>query len=313
MEEREPPTPLTPGSVDGVLGLTEVEPSPVDETPLEGSKDYFPSQSSSSTPGHPRTSILGLGNHGPAYYLTRIQRYSSYAFTVFASLHITNTSILPLLTRSVRASESYLLLTRPYYQSALTEPLFVVLPLAAHMTSGIALRLYRRSQALQHYGAETRRDRKHIPWPVLSGTSTLGYALAPLLVFHFWTTRILPTYLHGDSALINLSYISHGFTLHPVVSFAGFTALVGVGAWHIVWGWARWLKLAPSQVGAVGAQGQMMKKRRWYGVNAVSALVAGLWLAGGLGVVGRGGKTSGWIGREFDELFRYVPVLGRWD
>lgn len=47
----------------------------------------------------------------------------------------------------------------------------------------------------------------------------------------------------------------------------------------------------------------LSKKRRWYGINAVSAVVTGLWLAGSLGIVGRGGKTGGWIGREFDELY----------
>lgn len=284
MDEKTPATPSTPSALESkesVIGLAEVDPSPVDETPFEASKDgYFPSSSSPSPlPSHARTSTLGLGNHGPAYYLLRIQRYSSYTFTLFASLHIMNTSLLPLLTHSVPASNPYLLLTRPYYQSALTEPLLVALPLAAHISSGIALRLYRRRQTLYHYGAETHRDRKHIAWPALSSTSTLGYALIPLLGFHTLTTRLIPLYLHGDSALVNLLYISHAFALRPFTSFTGFTTLVGVGVWHFMWGWAKWLKLAPKQVGVAGAEGQLRRKRRWYGVNGVAALVSGLWLA----------------------------------
>jgi hypothetical protein len=247
-----------------------------------------------------------------AFVVVRVQKYSSYAFTIFASFHIANTSIIPLFTRSVLESNRYLLLTRPYYQSALAEPLVVALPLIAHVGSGIALRLYRRRQTLRRYGAETRQDKKTIAWPALSGTSALGYALVPLAVFHAWTTRGLPLYMHGDNSLINLSYISHGFALHPFVSFAGFTALISVGAWHAVWGWARWLGLAPNQVTDTDARRHLIKKRRWYCANAISAVVAGLWLAGGLGVVGRGGTTPGWIGKEYDELYKTVPLLGRW-
>ena len=242
-----------------------------------------------------------------------MQKYSSYAFTIFASFHIANTSIIPLLTRSVPESSRYLLLTRPYYQSALTEPLLVGIPLLAHVTSGIALRLYRRRQTLRRYGAETHLDKKRIPWPALSGTSALGYALIPFAGFHIWTTRLLPLYMHGDSSLINLSYISHGFTLHPFVSFSGFTALVGVGVWHIVWGAAKWLGFTPNQVTDTDSRRHLIKKRRWYSINGVSILLTGLWLAGGLGVVGRGGKTDGWIGREFDDLYNTIPLLGRWN
>jgi hypothetical protein len=172
------------------------------------------------------------------------------------------------------------------------------------------LRLYRRSQALKRYGAETKNDRRTIPWPALSGTSALGYALVPLASFHVWTTRILPLYAHGDSSLINLSYISHGFALHPFISFTGFTALVSVGVWHVVWGAAKWMGFAPSQVSSYESQKTLVRKRRWYAINATSALVTALWLAGGLGIVGRDGSVIGWIGKEYDELYRYIPFLG---
>jgi hypothetical protein len=152
--------------------------------------------------------------------------------------------------------------------------------------------------------------RRHIAWPVISGTSVLGFTLIPLAGFHIYTARMLPMYMHGDSSLVNLSYISHGFALYPFVSFAGFTALVSVGAWHITWGWAKWLGLCPTQVTYTDSTRHIRKKRRWYSINLVSAVVAGLWLAGGLGVVGRDGTTEGWIGREFDQLYNSVPLLG---
>ncbi|KAF2444690.1 hypothetical protein P171DRAFT_454499 [Karstenula rhodostoma CBS 690.94] len=303
MANNAPDLPPVADDDTGVMGLTQVDPSPVEETPLEYKEGYFPPAQAA------RATTLGLGNHGPAYYLTRIQKYSSYAFTVFAAFHITNTSLVPLLTRSVPEANRYLLLTRPYYQSALAEPLLVALPLAAHIASGIALRFYRRRQALKRYGAETHTDRKTIPWPSLSGTSALGYALVPLAGFHVWTTRILPPYMHGDNSMISLSYISHGFALHPLVSFGGFVALVGVGTWHFVWGWARWLGYAPSQASPTESRRHLTKKRRWYAINGVSLALTGLWLAGSLGIVGRGGKTGGWIGREFDELYN---AMVRW-
>tara|TARA_R110002003_G_scaffold121_37_gene10958 strand:- start:24102 stop:25118 length:1017 start_codon:yes stop_codon:yes gene_type:complete len=319
----------------GIMGLTEVDPSPVEETPFEyKEKSYFPDQQQGESwgpgaDGAKRTGTLGLrlGDHGvvwwctflhpniyptanPSAPVTRTQRYSSYAFTIFTTFHITNTALIPLLTRSVHAANRSLLLTRPYYQSPIAEPLLVALPLVAHVASGIALRLYRRRQALQRYGAETRGDRRTIPWPALSGTSALGYALVPLAGFHAWTTRILPLYAHGDSSLINLSYISHGFASHPFISFTGFAALVSIGTWHVVWGAAKWLGWAPSQVSANESQKGLVRKRRWYTINGISAVVAGLWLAGGLGVVGRDGKVVGWIGKEYDELYRYIPFLG---
>ncbi|KAL5120714.1 hypothetical protein ACEQ8H_001463 [Pleosporales sp. CAS-2024a] len=311
------PVPPTHDVEAGVMGLMQVDPSPVEETPIEyRDQSYFPdpSQGESWGPGASgvkRAGTLGLalGDHGPVWWFTRTQRYSSYAFAVFAAVHMANVSLLPLLTRSVAESNRCLLLTRPYYQSFPAEPLLVAIPLAAHVSSGIALRLYRRRKALDRYGAETRTDRRRIPWPALSGTSALGYALVPFASFHLWTTRILPLYAHGDSSLVNLSYIAHGFAHHPLVSFAGFTALVGIGAWHFVWGAAKCMAWAPSHVSADESHNALVRKRRWYAINAASALLAALWLAGSMGVVARDGSVLGWIGKEYDDLYSYIPFL----
>jgi hypothetical protein len=59
--------PPMPEEGEGVMGLLEVDPSPVEETPVEFKEGYFPDIE--SKPRAPtRTSTLGLGNHGPAYY-----------------------------------------------------------------------------------------------------------------------------------------------------------------------------------------------------------------------------------------------------
>jgi hypothetical protein len=51
------------------MGLTEVDPSPVEQTPVELKEGYFP-PAKESTPRSlsPRISALGLASHGPAYY-----------------------------------------------------------------------------------------------------------------------------------------------------------------------------------------------------------------------------------------------------
>ena len=96
--------------------------------------------------------------------VTRIQKYSSYAFTIFGAFHIANTSIIPLITRNVQSADTYLLLTRPYYQSLPFEPILITGALGLHISSGIALRLFRRRQqrcglgAIIEVGSELRRE-----------------------------------------------------------------------------------------------------------------------------------------------------------
>lgn len=75
-----PPCPAAPemdakypsvGDQDGPAGLQELEPSPVEESPMQAYKDdYFPATSSSDSPPAPprRTDTLGLSGHGPVYY-----------------------------------------------------------------------------------------------------------------------------------------------------------------------------------------------------------------------------------------------------
>ena len=140
---------------DNLASLQEVEPSPVEETPSDSKDNYFPDSSGTSSPK--TTSSVGLSGHSTTWYLRRIQKYSSYAFSAFTVAHIANTSLIPLATGSVHASDGSLLLTRPYYQSwPIAERFLVIIPLMAHIGSGLALRLYRRNVNARRYGAETR-------------------------------------------------------------------------------------------------------------------------------------------------------------
>lgn len=246
--------------------------------------------------------------------VTRIQKYSSYAFSVFAAAHITNTALIPLATRSIAASDTYLLLTRPYYQDFPFEPLLVIAPLVVHVGSGIALRFYRRRQTLKRYAGDsaTFSERRTVPWPKLSGTSALGYMTTLLVGGHAFANRILPLWVEGSSAGIGLEYVSHAFARHPGLAFAGFSALVSVTVWHSIWGWAKWLNLNPASVIHGGVESQLRKKRRWYLINALAAAVTGTWLWGGIGVVGQGGPATGWVAKDYDALFKSIPYFGEY-
>ena len=320
----EPRDSLPPIDIDdhSIISLQQLEPSPVDDDLYESNNNgnSFPSASPSFDKPSPTTRLphvqphpssptpLGLHSHNVTYYLTRLQRYSSYATTFFLTLHITNNALIPLATRSVTASEPYLLLTRPYYQShPFIEPLVIILPFATHIGAGIALRIYRRVHLSRLYGADSRFDRRRLAWPALSGTSLCGYILLPFFAAHVFVNRILPCWVEGGNESIGLAYVAHGFARFPALSFLAYVGLVGAASTHLVWGWAKWL-------GWMGGrdEGAWRRKWRWYGLNAVSLGLAGVWLAGGLGVVGRGGLVEGWVGRGYDELFRRIPGVGRW-
>ena len=242
--------------------------------------------------------------------VSQIQRYSSYTFSAFLAAHVANTSLIPLATRSVPTSDTYLLLTRPYYQSPVAEPILVIAPLALHIGSGIALRLYRRHQLAKRYGAESKSQRRLLSWPKLSWKSASGYALLPAVAIHTLVNRIVPLWADGGSSGVGLQYVAHGFAKHPLVANLGYIMLVGLASFHVVWGWAQWLGKTPDQSTDLGFSRKEGQKRRWWSINIASTSLAISWMAGGLGIVGRGGRATGWIGKGFDDLYRQIPIVG---
>jgi hypothetical protein len=93
-----------------------------------------------------------------------------------------------------------------------------------------------------------------------------------------------------------------------------YAALVGVGAWHFTGGWAWWLGWkgvsGSEKLGKNRDDINQGKRRRWI-INGLSALGMVVWLAGGLGIIGRGGSGSGWEGKNWDMIYSRVPLLGR--
>jgi hypothetical protein len=68
----------------------------------------------------------------------------------------------------------------------------------------------------------------------------------------------------------------------------------------------------PESVREVGEEGRRVRKRRVWILNGVATVIAGVWMAGGLGVVGMAGPAEGWLGKEYDGLLQRIPLLAKW-
>lgn len=259
----------------------------------------------------------------PPETVTRIQRYSSYTFSVFAGLHLANTSIIPLIYRSVPYSEPFLVMAREIYQTPLTEPLLIGLPVLAHVASGLALRLVRRKQNLRRYGnaaahqlVEHRGQSRSWAWPPLSNISASGYLFLGLLAAHVAVNRAVPLIVEGDSSNVGLQYVAHGFARAApylqVQAWPSYAALVYFAAGHMVWGWAKWFGVAPVPLAswqeehALAPHVRRRRRRAWWAVQGSAVAVAALWAAGGLGVVAKAGRAGGWLGSVYDGMYGFA-------
>ncbi|KPI37484.1 uncharacterized protein AB675_10390 [Cyphellophora attinorum] len=301
------------GSISSVP-MHEIEPSPVDEEEDPFESLPLPATSKKTETSSNGTNFLGLTPSRTVHLLSSIQKYATVGPSLYLALHYTNTALIPLFTQSLSKSDNLLLLTRPYYQSFPLEPVLIFLPVITHVASGIALRIYRRRQNAKRHGAETHNERRSIPWPKLSLTSALGYALYPMFVAHVLVNRITPQKVEGGSSGVGLRYFAYGVSRHPWFANLGYAAMLSVASWHFVGGAAKYLKLSREYVTDGGDWGARRRRRRGWIINAISAAVAGAWIAGGLGVIGRA-KNGGWRSWEtvnWDKIYQAVPVVGKW-
>ena len=255
-----------------------------------------------------------------------IQKYSTYPPTLFFALHFFNTSLIPLATRSVPASENYLLLTRPIYQSPGLEHVVLTIPVLAHIASGIALRNIRASRRAQLYGTETSGKTRLLNlWSRTNLQTRLGYILVPLLGVHVLVNRVAPLIVDGGSSGIGLGYVAHAFARCPVFWNAYYLFFVPIGLWHIVGGWAAWMGLrvttARNERTNKGSLGNYLGKsqqrarrhrKMWWVVNGIAAIGTFTWLAGALGIIGRAGGGSAWEAKSWNEIYSQVPIIGKW-
>ncbi|RPB26069.1 hypothetical protein L211DRAFT_759178, partial [Terfezia boudieri ATCC MYA-4762] len=224
------------------------------------------------------------------FLVTRSQRYSSYVFTSFLGLHLTTTSLIPLLTNSISSSDNYLLLARTAYQSTpLLETLLIPGALTVHIISGIGLRLCRHCLAKKRYGKAPAFWGKR-EW---STTSLAGWLLLPSLVAHAIVLRVVPLYVDGGSADVGFQYVTHGFNYHGRIGWwlnsFYYTGFVGTATWHVVNGFAKYFRIR--------------NKRQ---VNIAAGVMTIGWLGGLFGVVTRAGSATGYLGRKYDAFYDLV-------
>lgn len=299
----------TRGSISGVP-MHEVEPSPVDNED-DDSSSLLPAPATSSKASS-TTNWLGLTPSRTIHILSSLQKYSVVPFSAYLTMHYTNTAIIPaLFTSNAREADKYLLLTRPYYQSAPLEPLLIFLPVLTHVASGIALRIYRRRLTAARHGAETHKQRKKIPFAKPSLTSVAGFVLYPMFVLHMLSMRITPKKVDGSSASVGLRYFAHGISSHPWIGVSTHAFLIATASYHVVTGASKFLKLSKEYITEGGEDGRVKKLWRGRIINGAVALVAGVWMYGALGVVGFSGKGAGWEANHWDAIYKQVPLVGK--
>ncbi|KAL7269609.1 hypothetical protein RUND412_007712 [Rhizina undulata] len=291
-----------------LISMQELAPAPMEDeenlsdgsfTPTDPSKTFDLSSSygsisslTRSAAPPPAPSSRGARGGGLATFLTKTQKYSSYAFSTFLGLHATTVSFIPLLS-SLEASNSSILLARTYfYQSSpWIELLLIPGTLLLHVGSGLGLRIYRDFQQRQRYGGAPPSAVSQWSLRNFSAISLTGWISVPFVAAHAALLRGVPLRVDGDSSQIGIEFMAHGFRRGRWGRFIGwgfYGVMVGMMSYHVVFGWTKWLKVNP-------------RKRRLTTGTAVA--LAGAWLSGLYVVVSRAGPVKGYLGRHYDHLY----------
>jgi hypothetical protein len=288
-------------------GVEILPPEPVHANPLALRPAHL-SRSPSPEPHVPQLpSILTL--------LQFTHRYSSYALSGFLSLHALNTCLVPLFTifsnneTALSKIDNGFMITRYLYRpSGSVEIGLVLCPLAVHVVTGLILRARRIYMERNLYGEgllawharQTRINRaKGLSWPRIRALPTLGYSSTAAtgwatLIFvglHAFTTRYLPWKYAGDGET-SVTIVSHALQKHPILTYTVYSGLIGFGAFHIISGWGRWLKLTFTPRGR--------RIKNYIVMGMVTAWLVSLVRIGRLTIFSRAVKL------EYDRLYQHL-------
>lgn len=159
-----------------------------------------------------------------------VRKYSAYAFTAFAGLHLTSTVGLPFL--SVPIANTAFMFARAVYQTPLTEPLMIA-SLATHTITGMLLHAYRIYCYRRDYGQ----------WNSCTSAGNMSGLVSLLFVsLHVWEMRYRPLKLFGDSSSIDLGFVSYLLN-NKKLALWGFALLVSVTSFHAISGFNTWWRL----------------------------------------------------------------------
>lgn len=168
--------------------------------------------------------------------LLKTQKYAAYGFLSFFGLHISSTVVTTGLGINATLSQNYFEMARAIYSRSFFEYIFVYGCGIVHVLSGVIVRMLRFVSFLQKKSVTTERDiiinderTKDIDseglwsifgygfkklWifstiPSLNPLTFSGYVMATALSYHLWKMKWAPTLVDGDTALINLKYVTH--------------------------------------------------------------------------------------------------------
>lgn len=165
--------------------------------------------------------------------LTFFQRYSSYAFSLFFTLHTISVAVLPAI--SYNLANRFLLLTKNFYQNPKVEPIIIVGALVVHIFSGISIRL------LKLYNSKRIYNKWISPISKANAIVWTGYIALPLVGGHYLVTRYLPKTVLGNDEPIDLGFIAHSLSDHPEKSIPGMYLMFLLISFHSSLGWKKWL------------------------------------------------------------------------
>lgn len=201
--------------------------------------------------------------------LYKVQKYSAYGFLGFFGLHISSTVVAPALGLRFSTCQDLFEMTRAVYLSPLFEYPLVLGTAAAHVLSGVAMRVLRGMVSKKILKPRAERDiiisdeyRDDIglggigtmlglgfkkSWisshfPTLTPSTFSGYVMLLALGFHYYKMRLAPAWVDGDSSLVNLNYVTHYLhtsfygTAGTLLNYMMLLLLLWVSFYHIVGG-----------------------------------------------------------------------------
>lgn len=198
-------------------------------------------------PVSPRPTVVqsedAPGNEHPHRFtiwkaLRSVQRYSSYSFSAFLTMHAASVIAAPVI--SVEAGDATMNFTKAVYQEALLEPALVYIPLSLHIASGAILRFHKNYLHRKHYGGWPSL---HKVWNSMSSISKTGIALTPLVIGHVYSMRVAPLNVLGDSSAISLEYMAHWIHTHPYFIWSVYPVMVSIAMYHSIMGFRKWFNI----------------------------------------------------------------------
>ncbi|CEG71257.1 hypothetical protein RMATCC62417_07015 [Rhizopus microsporus] len=158
--------------------------------------------------------------------LTTIQSASALAFSTFVLMH--GAQVISANVGGAQLANRTLLLTRPIYQDKGIETTLVVGSALVHVASGLAkfsIRLY-----WKQFGHNTAHP------ALLPYHRLVGHLQIPVVILHFYLTRLLPIERYGDSSFIDFGYIAWGLQNRPIFTYGLHITLILGSMYHAVSG-----------------------------------------------------------------------------